>query len=206
MKFAWSIADRVSGGRVRTRIATSSAKIFLTFDDGPHPVHTVELLELLSSFDARCTFFLVGDNAERYPEIVRAIVARGHRIGNHSYAHPNWRTIPSARRRDEIARTDSILASFDGHTTHEFRPPRGEIPLSVLLACLLRRDRLTLWSRDSLDYKLTAPQVVAHLGARAPVAGEVLLFHDDQPVAREALCVLLPAWRALGIDFCALPE
>lgn len=164
------------------------------------------LLDLLKRFNARATFFLVGDKAQQFPEVARSIVSAGHRIGNHSFSHPRWRSIPATARDTELAQTEELLRSFDGRHAHSFRPPRGHVPVSSALACIFGHDSITLWSRDSYDYKLAAEMVVESLRSPEVVSGDIILFHDDQPVAETALAELLPAWSALGFAFEALPE
>ncbi len=202
----WQLAGVVSGGHIRTRVRGNKRAVYLTFDDGPHPVHTPRILSLLQRLGCQATFFLIGDRAQEYPETVRAILSGGHKIGNHSFSHPRWRAIKESERLAEIARTDAILCEFDGAQRHDFRPPRGEISARLAVDCLLRRGHVSHWSRDSFDYRLPAAEVIAGLKSPQVRPGDIILFHDDQPVAADALEVLLPEWASQGFSFLRLPD
>src|SRR5262249_14650065 len=169
--------------------------LYLSFDDGPNPVHTPALLDLLAQSEVRASFFLVGKSVAAHPEIVTAIVAGGHTLGNHSFPHRKRRTMSSAIARADIAATGGVLARVDGQLKHPFRPPWGEVPPVQLLRCIFGLDRLILWSRDSLDYCEDAESIVASFRRTPPNAGDIILFHDDQAVAQEVLSVLIPEWR-----------
>jgi len=204
-----NVLKRAAFGLARKHIVfslkVSQPTLFLTFDDGPHPVHTPALLEMLAGLGVRASFFLVGKSATAHPEIVAAIVAAGHTLGNHSYSHRKRRTMTWAVARSDIASTDAVLARFDGRSKHPFRPPWGEVAPMQLVRCILAQDQLILWSRDSLDYRQDAPSIVADIRRSPPVSGDIILFHDDRAVAQEALAVLIPEWQAHGFAFDALP-
>jgi len=180
--------------------------LYLTFDDGPHPEVTPALLDLLAEHAAKATFFLLGANAERYPEIARRIVAEGHAIGNHSYSHPRFATIDLDAQRVEIDRTDRILAAFDGSPRHWFRPPSGALPLRMLGDFMRRGRAIAYWSYDSMDYRRQSAEVLARrLREQPPTAGDIVLMHDDDPNTLLALRELVPEWRAAGHALEALP-
>jgi peptidoglycan/xylan/chitin deacetylase (PgdA/CDA1 family) len=100
-------------------------ELALTFDDGPNPAWTPQLLEILASHDVRATFFLLGRYAEAESELVRRIVAAGHFIGNHSWSHPNLALASSSRIREELSRTSQTLEQITGAPVRIFRPPFG---------------------------------------------------------------------------------
>lgn len=204
MNRIWSAASFLSGNLVRTRGAVAGSAAYLTFDDGPHPEHTVRLLDLLAHHDAKGTFFLIGRAAEQSPELVRRLLDEGHAIGNHSMTHPKMRSLGTAAQWSEIDRADAALQQFDGPRRHAFRPPNGRVTPSILAFSLWRRRPLVLWTIDSLDYTLPPQGVVKRLMARPPSAGDVILFHDDGGCAGDALEVLLPAWKKAGLRFPVL--
>ena len=205
MNRLWSALAVLTAGLVRTRgPAAAAATVYLSFDDGPDPEHTTQLLNLLARHDAKATFFLLGRDAQQSPELVGRILADGHAIGNHSMTHPRMKSLGLREQWAEIDSADRVLERFDGRKRHLFRPPNGRLTLGMVVACLWRRQALVLWTIDSLDYKL-APEAVAHrLSAQRPGAGDVILFHDDGPCALLALEVLLPAWKQAGLRFAAL--
>jgi peptidoglycan-N-acetylglucosamine deacetylase len=196
----------LAGRCIAFRRKSAQPILYLTFDDGPHELHTPALLEVLARLGVRASFFLVGKSAAAHPQIVTAIVAAGHTLGNHSFHHRKRSTMSSAVARSEIEETDAVLARFDGRVKHPFRPPWGEVPPLQLLRCIFRLDYLVLWSRDSLDYKEDAAAIVAGFRRSPPTPGDIILFHDDAAVAVETLSVLIPEWRSHGFCFEPLPR
>lgn len=188
----WVLTRGVRRGRV----------LHLTFDDGPHPEHTPVLLDLLATHRAKATFFLIGREAERYPEMVERIVREGHVLGNHTWSHPQFDRLDLAAQREEIDRTDRLLAGFDGLARHDFRPPRGVLPRPMVLDCVRRGQRIAYWSYDSLDYsKRPAEALIASAQRYPPASGEILLMHDDSALSLQLLEAMLPAWAAGGFAF-----
>ena len=180
--------------------------LYLTFDDGPHVGHTDRVLDLLQAHSARASFFLLGQQVERNPDLVRRIVAEGHLLGNHSYDHPSFPRLTLSDQLAQIERADRLLAPFDGVDEHRFRPPSGRFPLSLLLHFARARRNIAYWSYDSLDYqRQPVEQMLAVLRAHPPRAGDVILMHDDSALTTDALAILLPEWRAAGFDLRALP-
>lgn len=191
---------------VATTGPADGRKLYLTFDDGPNPLHTPPLLDLLRQHGAKATFFLIGDAIERHPEQARRIVEADHALGNHSYSHPRFETLTLADQFEQITRTDRLLTEMDGRARHAFRPPRGVMPLPMLARCVRERRRIDYWSYDTLDYTRKPLQEVLPAIRRNPVrSGDILLMHDDGGLALELLQVLLPEWKADGYSLCALP-
>ena len=204
MRTLWRVASLLSGGLILTHGPKRGSALYLTFDGGPHPVHTPHLLDVLQRHGAKATFYLVGHHAQAHPDVVRRLLAEGHAIGNHSMDHPKMRTLGLRQQWREIDRCDAVLAAFDGRRRHPFRPPNGRVTASMVAASVLHLQKLALWSFDSLDYKLAAPQVVERLQARPMTDGDVILFHDDAEHAARALELLLPRWAGAGFRFPVL--
>jgi peptidoglycan-N-acetylglucosamine deacetylase len=191
---------------VLTRGARRGSTRYLTFDDGPDPVYTPPLLDLLASHGVRASFFLVGEKIERHPALVERIVAEGHMVGNHSYSHWMFKNMSVAKKRREIDSTDVLLRAFDGRAYHRMRPPHGYVSVDLLWHFARQRRSFVYWSYDSLDYQdRPNDELVNQLRAQPPLAGEIVLMHDDSDRARAALAVLLPEWLASGHTFEALP-
>jgi peptidoglycan/xylan/chitin deacetylase (PgdA/CDA1 family) len=185
---------------------SAGSKLYLSFDDGPHPEYTPRVLDLLTAHGARASFFLVGARAKQYPELVRRMVSEGHLIGNHSFSHPAFEQLPLAAQLKEVAQTDEVLADFDGLAQHPFRPPCGVLPIPLMLHFALHGRGIAYWSFDSLDYQHRPTQELADLLRQMPPrAGDVVLMHDDSEHTMELLEILLPEWRAQGFAMDALP-
>ena len=141
-----------------------------------------------------------------HPQLVRRIVDEGHLLGNHSQTHPRFGRLSLAGQLDEVARADAVLAPFDGRDRHAFRPPRGEMGWRMLWHCIRRRVPVAYWSYDSLDYaRGDADALLATALRHPPRPGDVILMHDDGPLSLAYLQAMLPAWRAEGYRFEALP-
>lgn len=191
---------------VLTRMPRRDNALYLTFDDGPDPRYTSALLDLLSAHRVQATFFLIGRQAALHPQLVERVVAEGHQIGNHSYSHPRFRELSLARKIEEIEKTDQILARFDGVRHHAVRPPNGAFSLALTFHLARRGRRLAYWSYDSFDYqRRPAGDLIERMREKPPVAGDVVLMHDDSDCCIEMLKTLLPEWQAAGLGFAALP-
>ena len=200
----WYLVSGLTLWQVYTRVMTRSKSIYLTFDDGPDPEHTPRVLDLLAKHDAKATFFLRGDHAHGNAALARQLVDSGHALGNHSYSHPSFDQIPWRRQVEEIERTDRLLETFDGRKQHLFRPPYGKLSLRTMVLCLSRRQRIALWTHDSLDFRLGENAIVRRLQELQVRAGDILLFHDDGDAGIAALGQVLPLWRAAGFQFASL--
>lgn len=191
---------------VVTRYRAREKVLYLSFDDGPDPEFTPPVLDLLREHDASASFFLIGDRIDAHRAVVERTVAEGHQLGNHSWSHPFMSDLPLAGQLDQIARTDAKLAQFDGQARHPFRPPCGVLPLNLLAHYALRRRAIAYWSYDSQDYrKQPAEQIAPALLADPPVAGDVVLMHDDNAHTVQLLATLLPQWQQQGYAVRALP-
>lgn len=141
--FIPGMISRIFGYRV-FRKGTGLNEFALTFDDGPDPRFTPLLLDLLKKYDAKATFFVVGSNAERYPELIRRIHAEGHLIGIHNYVHKtNWLMRPATVRR-QIQRTNDIIYNIIGERSTYYRPPWGIVNLFDISK--RRQVEIVLWS------------------------------------------------------------
>ena len=159
--------------------AADSGKIALTFDDGPGEA-TPLVLDMLKQAGIRATFFLCGENVERYPETARRIAEEGHEIGNHTYSHPRllWRS--PGKIAWEIERAQKIIAHRTGRKPALFRPPYGLRWFGLFQ--ILARNQLTavMWSVNSFDWKLPVEQIVRRV-LRGVQPGAIVLFHDGVP-------------------------
>jgi peptidoglycan-N-acetylglucosamine deacetylase len=164
--------------------------VAITFDDGPHPSSTPQILDILRTSRAHATFFCTGKGARLYPEIIRRIVAEGHAIGCHSMDHFDFRTARSfGRVQFDHYQAIGILEEITQAPIRLHRPPHGALTLRT--AWMLRRGKLAvwLWTVDPEDWRSTAnvAQIVAT--ATASSSGDVIILHDwiEEPESDEAL-------------------
>jgi len=180
------------------RIDTEQKELFLTFDDGPHPTITPAVLNLLKKYDAKATFFCIGDRVKRYPEVYEQILAEGHAVGNHTQHHLNgWKV------SDEEYMTD--IKSADGYINSSlFRPPYGRIRKGQSKKVLEQGKRIVMWTVLSGDYsKKLSPQDVATRVSIPFEKGFIYLFHDLEKAERNmffALGKLLEDARQQGFS------
>jgi peptidoglycan/xylan/chitin deacetylase (PgdA/CDA1 family) len=157
------------------RVETTASVAALTFDDGPDPDATPQLLDLLDIHGARATFFVVGASAARHPALTRQIYDRGHAIGNHTWSHPSLRALSRANRRAELQRCAAHLAPYG---TRLFRAPWGDVSLSTRLDLLLQGYRPVGWDVQVQDWlAVPAAELAARL-ARRVRPGSIALLHD----------------------------
>lgn len=186
--------------RFLVRGPTQSGAVALTFDDGPHPEITPRLLDLLAAHGLRATFFVIGREAERYPELVARIVADGHALGHHSYTHSEPARTSAETLLAELELTNEPLRLAAGVLPTIMRPPKGQLTLQKLVRLLAHGYRIVLWSVDPKDYAMaTATPLVAWAREARFTAGDVILLHDVQPHCLAAIPVLAERLRALDL-------
>ena len=183
------------------RLPTDAQVAWLTIDDGPSD-DTLAILDVLDAYDAKATFFLVGDRARARPELVHEIARRGHGFGNHSATHPQawfW-ALPPQRMRDEIERTQATLHDLTGIAPTWFRAVVGMA--NPFVAPVLKKHHLTrvAWSARGYDAFASDPAVVAARIERQLSPGAIILLHEGAKHGRnvEAVRAVLERLQALG--------
>lgn len=153
--------------------------IALTFDDGPDPLYTPMILDILQEKDVPATFFMIGRHAERYPDIVQRIVDEGHDIGNHTYSHRNLYGLDEKSTWHEIAKADEVISKVAGTKPYLFRPPRGMYTNASIRFAHELGYTTVLWSVSSRDWaEISAGQLARHV-LKNTRGGDILLFHDS---------------------------
>lgn len=184
-------------------LPTSERSVLLSFDDGPDPLATPQILGVLRQRQVPAIFFLIGEHIARHPQLARRIVQEGHQVGNHSYSHPRmvWEH-PQAYGR-EIDHTDRLIRSLGYRGTIDFRAPYGQ-KLVVLPWLLARRGKLNvLWSVDGRDWIDRDPEAIARRVVSQVRPGSIVLLHDG-PATAKALPALIDGLRRRGFRFRTL--
>jgi len=134
--------------------------VSLTFDDGPNPIYTSQILDILKQKGVKASFFVVGQNVDKYPEIARRIVAEGHDIGNHTYTHREL--VPSTEKLvlNQLEKTDLAIRKATGVRTRLFRPPRGIYSNAVRKLVVAKGYRIILWTVSSADWSGVSPKTI----------------------------------------------
>jgi glycosyltransferase involved in cell wall biosynthesis/peptidoglycan/xylan/chitin deacetylase (PgdA/CDA1 family) len=169
-----------SGVRRRPEVA-------ITFDDGPDPLYTPRILDLLKRYDAKATFFLIGEKVGCNGKLVQQIQDEGHEIANHSYSHPHFEQLSWRRAASEIGRAQTILQSH-GRRCTLFRPPRGKLCLKSILGAWWKGLTVVMWTVDLKDFSAgNAAEIKSAFDARRLSPGDIILYHGHSSVALEAL-------------------
>jgi peptidoglycan-N-acetylglucosamine deacetylase len=186
-------------------------RIALTFDDGPDDNYTVKVLDILRAKKTKATFFVVGEFAVRFPEVIARIRAEGHSIGGHGYHHVDLRKIPSQKvYAEEIMTTDAVLKDQLGQAPDFFRPPYGDISNNEIRLCRNNGRRVVNWSVDSLDWQegVTSAEITRNI-IRGAHDGGIVLLHSaraDRSATVAALPGVIDQLRNKGYQFATVPQ
>ncbi|SKA75685.1 Polysaccharide deacetylase [Prosthecobacter debontii] len=186
---------------------TQQNQVWITLDDGPDPVITPLLLDILDRHQAKAGFFLIGDRAQKHPDLVREIAKRGHLIGNHSQTHPsaNFWILRPKRMWAEVAGCQKTLGEILGTPPTWFRPPVGHH--NLFLSPPLRALGLTMaiWNCRGFDGVIQDPALILELIGKQLRPGSIILLHDAVPSGPDVLESTLKLIQARGLH-PALPE
>jgi peptidoglycan-N-acetylglucosamine deacetylase len=180
--------------------------VAITFDDGPHPAYTLRLLAILKQYNAKATFFVVGERARQYPELIRAEVAAGDNVGNHTYHHVNLTKIPSEYVAAEMKACGSVIRHITGRAPHLFRPPGGDYNHQVASVADVLGYTMVLWSNDPGDYASPGSQVIASRVLGNIHNGSIVLIHDGIDQTIEVLPRILKTLDERGYDCVTVDE
>jgi peptidoglycan/xylan/chitin deacetylase (PgdA/CDA1 family) len=189
------------------RIKTAERKIYLTFDDGPIPEVTEWVLEQLQLFNVKATFFCVGENVLKYPEIFKKVIAAGHHVGNHTQNHlKGWQTKNDLYLRN-FAECQNSLESIAKGQSPLFRPPYGQLKPSQAKE-ILKTHKVLMWSVLIRDYdKDFKAEKCLENAIRKTQCGSIVLFHDSLKAQKNLYYVLpkyLDYFSKKGYEFCAI--
>lgn len=161
-------------------LKTQQKKIALTFDDGPNPNYTNEILTILAAHQVKATFFLLGQHIESHPAIAQRINDEGHAIGNHSYSHPRMNLMGYKALVSEIDKTQSLIKNLNYNNPLLFRPPYGL--KSPLLELILKAKKMKTihWNLSSKDWKPITPTTILARLLQFTQPGTIVLLHDSK--------------------------
>ena len=185
-------------GKYTWRKLSSSKTIYITFDDGPVPEVTPFILKLLDEYGIKATFFCVGENVKKYPELYQEVLSRGHRVGNHTYNHLKGYSVSKEEYLNNVEKAARLIDS------NLFRPPYGKMKRSQQKA-LNEKYELILWDVITYDYNTKlSPQKVFNNVKHYTRNGSIILFHDSIKAKNNVLAVLplaIEFWNKKGYNF-----
>ncbi|AKU18648.1 polysaccharide deacetylase [Luteipulveratus mongoliensis] len=186
------------------RIPAAGRTIYLTFDDGPDPRWTPQVLRLLKQYGAHATFFEVGVHATEHPSLVRQVRQAGHRIGNHSWDHSDLTKLGPTALSSQLDRTATAL----GQPLRCVRPPYGAVNKTVTNAIHSRHQHVALWDVDTRDWSKPGANAIAQQAISGAHPGAVILMHDgggDRSQSIAALATVLRNLHSRGYQLKSLP-
>ena len=189
----------------RTDSANDSAvkQVALTFDDGPDPIVTMQILDILQKYDAKATFFMLGSRVEYYSEIAKQVAEAGHELGNHTWTHPDLTKAGVDKIYKEIERTSAIIQEVTGIESTTFRPPYGAVNQIVRNQTDLP---VVLWDVDTLDWKhRDADQLLLNV-QNSVKDGSIILMHDIHHSTADGLDAVLAYLQGEGFTFVTVSE
>ncbi|MBN3957973.1 polysaccharide deacetylase family protein [Nostoc sp. NMS8] len=206
---SYPVPLRFQGETIEAAKLTPDEKVIaLTFDDGPWPESTAQVLDILKQNQIKGTFFLIGQNVKNYPSLVKREIAEGHVIGNHTWHHWYQFLNPQAAAY-EIDHTADLIYQVTGIKTNLFRPPGGIMHNGVAAYARNSKYAIVLWSSDSVDYSRPAvPKLINNVFRRAKPGG-IVLMHDgggNRSKTVKALPEIIANFRKQGYSFVTIPE
>lgn len=211
--YEYHIRKQVEG---LVRHGPAELKIALTFDDGPSPIYTPMILDVLKQRGVRATFFLVGRHVEKYPDIARRIVQEGHEIGSHSYSHRDL--VPASRPAvlREIDRAEQAFIKVVGSKPSLFRPPRGLYSESVRKIVEEKGYQMVLWSISGMDWSGVPAERIARRVVNRIHPGAIILLHDSGALLKseggsrlntvKAVELIIDRLLEMGFEFVTVSE
>ncbi|MBM3664103.1 MAG: polysaccharide deacetylase family protein [Actinobacteria bacterium] len=189
-------------GRTVGALGGPPSQVALTFDDGPNPQWTPQVLDILDRYGVSGTFFVTGEQVARHPDLARAIVQRGHSIANHTWNHPTLTRISGRAMVDQLAGTSNVIRDTTGYIVSYARPPYGSTNAGVNNTIASLGMRPALWSVDTRDWSRPGVGAIVR-SALSARPDSVVLFHDgggDRSQTVAALPAIIEGFRARGMD------
>jgi peptidoglycan/xylan/chitin deacetylase (PgdA/CDA1 family) len=203
-----SLRQTIWRGRV------GDASVALTFDDGPHPIYTPQILEILRRHQTPATFFPLGRNVKRHPKLIQQMFAHGHTIGNHSWAHERLIFTSGERVRSEMVRTSQAIQRITGQRPRFFRPPRGLSGWRALELASHLGMQTVFWTISPGDWRRPPAGLIVRRVLAKAEDGAIVLLHDakydnpkeDRDQTVQALPEIIRGLRDLGYRLVTLTE
>lgn len=161
------------------QVPTSEKVIAFTFDDGPNPIYTRQLLEIFAEVKGKATFFMIGEQMGKFPEVVKEVAEQGHEIGNHTYTHARLSDLEQAQCKDEIERNEELLKELTGKKPNVFRPPYLDYNKNVQL--ILEDKGYSLIGAlnvEAKDWEQPGMEYILSVSRKYAAKGSILIFHD----------------------------
>lgn len=187
-------------------VKTDEKKVAITFDAAWGNTDTNEIIEILERYEAKATFFIIGNWAEKYPDDVKAFYDAGHQIANHSDSHAAFSSLTAEKVKEEITLCNERLAAITGKTPKYVRFPSGDYDNESIRAAEDMGMYVIQWSADSLDYKGLSSEKITERILKSAKEGSIILFHNDVANTPAALNTILDSLKRQGYSFVTVDE
>jgi len=195
---------------VVTRIPTNERLVAFTFDDGPNPTYTPQLLDIFRAARGKATFFMIGEQIEAHPDVAAAVHAEGHEIGNHTQTHPHLTKLQPEQARAELALAEERIRGITGQPVRVFRPPYFDIDDSIwAIVREMGYPCVGAVNPETRDWETPGVDHILLHTRNTVTGGSVLLFHDgygDRSQSIEAVRILVAELAAEGYRFVTVSE
>lgn len=199
-------APKVPGTRVAS-VSVPAKVVALTFDDGPHGSLTPKILDILSRYDAKGTFFMVGSNVQLYPGIVRRMVSEGHEVANHTWNHPNFNKSSRVAIASQISRTNDAIVKACGASPRLIRPPYGAC--STALSSWIKQEyglTTVMWSVDTEDWRKRGVASITSKAVNSARPGSIILVHDIHSMTASSIEGIVKGLKNRGFQLVTVSE
>lgn len=190
-------------------ISANEKKIALTFDDGPHYKYTEQILDILKKYDVKATFFTVGTNAQRFPELIEREIAEGHEIANHTFSHKHMKELDQTELEQEILKCEAVINEHGEEFSKLFRPPEGILSEDNRKTVEKLGYTTVFWDIDTRDWAHTPVNDIVANVLKNSKNGSVILFHDfvsGKSPTPEAIEILIPKLKEMGFSFVTVSQ
>ena len=203
----WNYGPLVGAYFGINRAYTEAKIVALTYDDGPQPPYTKQILDVLDSHQIKATFFYVGQEIKKHPELVKLTLAKGHQLGNHSYSHLDLISDSAELIKSEIEGCDRLLRELGVRGEIAFRPPWGRRCLLLLDIIFAMKKPLIMWDIDAEDYReQDTPEIIANRVLEMVKPGSIILLHDASLRTVEATSIIIKNLKGKGYSFKTVSE
>lgn len=203
----------VQQSRVVHYVITQQPVIALTFDDGPHPVFTPKALDILKHYRVSATFFMVGMEMEKHPDLVNRVLREGHVIANHTYSHRRLYKLTSGELSQEVSKTERLITQFTRQSSRLLRPPWGMYSQQVCRFVRQKGYHIVLWTVCAEHHDAPTPEAMAQRVLKKVRPGGVILAHDgsagekiDRSRTMQSLPFIIEGLQKKGYRFVTVPD
>jgi peptidoglycan/xylan/chitin deacetylase (PgdA/CDA1 family) len=193
-----------------TEVAASQKAVAITFDDGPNPIYTPQVLEIFANVEGKATFFMIGEQMEKNPEVVKEVAEQGHEIGNHTFSHPKLSELTPADCLAEMERNEQIIRELTGQSPVVFRPPYLDYNHDTISIVESKGySMIGALNLESQDWEQPGVEHILSASRKSVRNGSILIFHDgygDRSQTIQAVKKLVSELKSQGYQLLTVSE